>query len=202
VRFFNEHAQVKSKMPSVLASAWSKLEGYTARFALLIQLIRAASDDPTLLDPNAVDEQSLAVGVTLSRWFGDEASRVYEVIGADTESAKAREQRELTRIIKAHGGEITVRELMQATHRYRKSAVAAEAALSELVTAKIATLRTTAPSKRGGRPKTVYKLINAGNGNTTPKTPGNQEVVLPSPPEVSGEKKVDESGDEITEWTG
>ena len=33
-------------MAGDLAAAWSKLEGYAARFALLVHLVRAESGDP------------------------------------------------------------------------------------------------------------------------------------------------------------
>ena len=100
VRFYNDHAQEEAGLTGDLAAAWSKLEGYAARFALLIHLIRAASADPTLIDPSAVDAESIAGGVFLSRWFGDEAARVYAIIGADVESPEARAQRELLRVIR------------------------------------------------------------------------------------------------------
>jgi hypothetical protein len=134
-RFYNDHAQEEAGMTGDLAAAWSKLEGYAARFALLVHLIRAASADPTLTDYNAVDAESIAAGVLLSRWFGDEAARVYAIIGGDVESPEARELRELLRIIRDHGGRITVRELMQASRRFRTNAADAEAALDALVKA-------------------------------------------------------------------
>ena len=59
--------------------------------------------------------------MALSRWFGDEAARVYAEIGGDAESPEAREQRELVRIIRDRGGEITVGGLMQASRKYRSS---------------------------------------------------------------------------------
>ena len=76
VRFYNEHACEQAEMAGDLAAAWSKLEGYAARFALLVHLVRAESGDQTLINAGAVDEQSIAAGVKLSRWFGDEAARV------------------------------------------------------------------------------------------------------------------------------
>ena len=81
IAFYNAHAVEQAEMTGELAAAWSKLEGYSARFALLVHLIRAESSDTTLADVGAVDEQSIAAGVALSRWFGDEAARVYGIIG-------------------------------------------------------------------------------------------------------------------------
>ena len=75
-------------MTGELAAAWSKLEGYSARFALLVHMIRVESSDTTLANVGAVDEQSIAAGVALSRWFGDEAARVYGIIGGDAEDRR------------------------------------------------------------------------------------------------------------------
>src|SRR5208283_608648 len=47
IEFFNAHNAEQVELSGDLAAAWSKLEGYTARFALLVHLIRAASDDTT-----------------------------------------------------------------------------------------------------------------------------------------------------------
>ena len=42
VRFYNEHAREQVDLSGDLAAAWSKLEGYAARFALLVHLVRAS----------------------------------------------------------------------------------------------------------------------------------------------------------------
>jgi hypothetical protein len=195
INFYNAHSCEQAKMADDLAAAWSKLEGYAARFALLVHLIRAESDDPTLADAGAVDERSIAAGVTLSRWFGDEAARVYAIIGGDAETPEAREQRELVRIIRDRGGEITARQLMQASRRYRASAEEAEAALGRLVTAEVADVWEDKHGAQGGRPVLVFTLRDSGNGNTTGEIPEEDEVVLPLPPP-------EESESEVTEWTG
>jgi hypothetical protein len=182
IEFYNAHACEQAEMAGDLAAAWSKLEGYAARFALLVHLVRAESGDTTLVNAGAVDEQSIVAGVTLSRWFGDEAARVYAEIGGDAETPEAREQRELLRIIRDRGGEITVRGLMQASRRYRSSAEEAEAALRRLVTAEIVDVWEDTHDRRGGRPVLVFTLRESGNGNTTSEIPEKTEVVLPLPP--------------------
>ena len=57
-----------------LAAAWSKLEAYTARFALIFQLLSWAAGEA---DGEAVDQTSMESAITLSDWFGGEARRVY-----------------------------------------------------------------------------------------------------------------------------
>ena len=66
IDFYNAHACEEAAMSGNLAAAWSKLEGYGARFALLVHLIRSVSNDPSLADPGAVDERSISAGVALS----------------------------------------------------------------------------------------------------------------------------------------
>jgi hypothetical protein len=195
IDFYNAHARELADLTGDLAAAWSKLEGYAARFALLLHLVRAASCDPALASTAAVDAQSIAAGVKLARWFADEAIRVYAEIGGDTEAPEAREQRELVRIIREHGGEITVRQLMQVSRKYRTSAAEAEAALGRLVAAEIVGVWEEKHGPRGGRPVLVFTLRDSGNGNTTSEIPEKNEVVLPLPPPK-------ESESEVTEWTG
>jgi hypothetical protein len=207
VAFYNAHAAEMASMRGDLAAAWSKLEGYAARFALLVHLVRLASGEPAL---SGVDEQSVAAGVALARWFADEAARVYAVIGGDVETPEAREQRELVRIIQAHGGEITTRELMHASRRYRASVEEAEAALGRLVVAERAAVYIDSHSKGGGRPVDIYTLVDSGNGNTTSENAEETAVVLPLPPDEETEPQLPPEtcssdtpqDNEVTEWTG
>ena len=87
ISYYNQHAQEQVALSGDLAAAWSKLEGYAARLALVIHLVRAAAGDPTLHD-GAIDEASITVGIVLSRWFGDEAARVYSEIGGSLNPRK------------------------------------------------------------------------------------------------------------------
>jgi hypothetical protein len=202
VRFYNDHAQEEAGLTGDLAAAWSKLEGYAARFALLVHLIRAASGDATLTDASAVDAESIAAGVLLSRWFGDEASRVYAIIGGDAESPEARERRELLRVIRDHGGRITVRELMQASRRFRTSAADAEAALDVLVKAGSGQWHQEDHAGGRGRPVAVFVLSDSGNGNTNSENPEETAIVLPLPPDNEAKTQAGDSPEEVAEWTG
>jgi hypothetical protein len=80
VEFYNAHGQEEADLEGDLASAWSKLEGYAARLALVIHLVRWAAEDPTLEDSERVDAQSMTAGITLSGWFGREASGVSQSV--------------------------------------------------------------------------------------------------------------------------
>jgi hypothetical protein len=164
IAFYNAHAEEQLELTGDLAAAWSKLEGYAARLALVVHLTRwaaALADE----DSGEIDAESIRAGITLSRWFGHEATRVYATL---SESDEEREQRELVELIQRRDDSITPRELMRASRRYRASAEDAEAALEQLVKAKIVTRE---PFIAGGRTFVRYRLVSSGDtgdGDTTP----------------------------------
>jgi hypothetical protein len=181
VAFYNEHATEQLELTGDLAAAWSKLEGYAARLALVVHLARWAAGAALIGEPPGdVNAESVEAGIELSRWFGNEAQRVYAVLN---ESDEERDQRELVELMQRKGGCLTVRELMHARRRYRTSAEDAEAALEQLVKEGVAIRDNTTPSTAGGRPVVRYRLSpgNAGNGNTTPENAEEIEVPLPLP---------------------
>lgn len=166
-------------MSGDIAAAWSKLEGYAARLALVVHLIRVAAGDPDA-DAEAIDEKSVAAGVTLSRWFGNEASRLYELIGGKGESAEARELRQLVSLVREKGGRITVRDLMRASRRYRPGAKIAESALQMLVQRGVGRWEI---QKTGGRERRDFVLNEPGPsnaGDTCSRNTGETDLLSPS----------------------
>ena len=126
VAYFNRHRAELVDLDDDLAAAWSKLEAYAARFALIFQLCSWAAGDAS---GDAIDEQSMQSAIELSDWFGGEAKRVY---GLFVETKEEIEQRELIGLIERKGGRLTARELQQGSRKYKKS-VDAELSLDELV---------------------------------------------------------------------
>ena len=116
-----------------------------------------------------IDETSIAGGITLSRWFGNEARRVYAVM---SESDGDREHRQLIELIERKGGEITARQLMQAARKFRNSADDATAALQELVDSDLGEWVTSKPGSKGGQPQKAFRLTvgtaDSGDGDNTP----------------------------------
>jgi hypothetical protein len=127
VEYFNRHRAELTDLDDDLAAAWSKLEAYTARFALIFQLCAWAAGEQGASD-QVIDEAAMRSAILLSDWFGGEARRVY---GLFAESNVDREQRELVEWIRRKGGRVTAREAQQG-HRRFKTADEAEAALTEL----------------------------------------------------------------------
>jgi hypothetical protein len=151
--YFAEHAAEQVDLAGDLAAAWSKLEGYAARLALIVHCVRQAAGDATLTAPDAVDEASIASGVALARWFGREAKRVYAMLG---ESEGEAHERRLVEWIRTRGGSATARQIQQGHRRYRDSADGAEAALCKLVEAGLGDWEPSGNEQ--GRPTRVFRL--------------------------------------------
>lgn len=130
VEFYNRHRTEQVELDDDLAAAWSKLEAYAARFALIFQMCSWAAGDAT---GDSVTEASIRAGITLADWFGNEARRVYAVLA---ESELDRQTRELVELIRRKGGSLTVRELMRSSRQHSTSDEA-EGALEALVKAKL-----------------------------------------------------------------
>lgn len=168
-QFYNQHNQELADLTGDLAAAWSKLECYAARFALVIHCIREVASD---LDPDQrnIDAKSIAAGVELCRWFGHEAKRVYAMLGEDEGQ---RERWRLVELIERRGGQVSVRDWQRA--RSHQTAEDAESELTELATAGHGRLEETAPGPRGGRPSKRFVLtcseLNTGE-TAVPKEEG------------------------------
>jgi hypothetical protein len=170
VAFYNEHAAEQAELSGDLSAAWSKLEAYAARFALVIHRARCAADDPTLRDPARVDAESIAAGVVLVRWFANEARRVYAIMA---EGEDNREARKLVEWIERRGGVVTVRDVTHGIRAYRNDPDTAEHALSELVKAGIGRWEGDDHGPKGGRPTRRFRLVSTV---TVTETQGNTEA--------------------------
>jgi hypothetical protein len=89
-----------------MAAAWSKLEEYAARLALVVHFIRWAAGD--VADESRLDLASMNAGIVLAKWFKHEARRVYAMLD---ESDAERDQRRLVEWIGRKGGTVTAREV-------------------------------------------------------------------------------------------
>ncbi len=172
IQFFNEHAAEGEGLHGSLAAAWSKAEGYAARFALVIHVVREACGEAA---PNSgVDARDVAAGADLSRWFLAETERVYAVLG---ESPEARVRRILTDWIRARGGRVTARDLARGPRAYRGNETTAEQALDGLVNAGWGTWEEAPPSEKGGRPTRRFVLrAEPAATSTSPPSPAKADA--------------------------
>ncbi|REK17367.1 MAG: DUF3987 domain-containing protein [Planctomycetota bacterium] len=160
--YYNNHAQEQVDLAGDLSAAWSKLEEYAARLALVVHVARWAADDPTLASADVVDEVSMEAGIVLATWFKGEARRVYALLG---ESEEDREQRRLVEWLERKGGSATPRDVRMGC-RWLREPGEAEAALEQLVRDGWGHWEQT-PSGRRGQPTRRFRLStpSAVNGN-------------------------------------
>jgi hypothetical protein len=160
IKFFNVNNEEQINLPTHLGAAWSKLEGYAARFALLFHLIRCVPGEPNPpQNLSEIDLESMVSGIELARWFEEEAVRIYAIIGAcysDSERAEERRTRRVLDWIAKRGGRVTARELQQGKREFQ-TADDADKCLHALVAMGHGTWQ---PSPRGaaGRPTRHFEL--------------------------------------------
>ncbi|HJZ56337.1 MAG TPA: DUF3987 domain-containing protein, partial [Gemmataceae bacterium] len=164
--YYDAHAEEQADLTGDLSAAWSKLEEYAARLALVVHFARWAAGDPTLASADLVDAASMSAGITLATWFKGEARRVYAML---SETDPERDQRRLVEWIDRRGGSVTAREVQQSC-RWLKEPGAAEAALEELVKAGRGTWRDAPTTAKGGRPSRLFHLSTPSTVYETPAT--------------------------------
>ena len=173
IEFVNENGQEQAQeLDEDLVSAWSKLEGYAARFALLFHLIRSATGDESLLRVDRIDPRSIKAGIELSRWFGSEARRIYATLNLTAEEEELRIMQERIRMA---GGTVSIRDWQRKLSK--KTTEEAEAELQALVDAGLGTIRTSRPGPKGGRPSRCFVLNEALSGDETSSTDPAKEVL-------------------------
>ena len=155
-RYYNDHAEEQTDLSGNLAAAWSKLEEYAARLALVIHFTRWAANDAELHHPDVVDVESMLAGIELAEWFKTETRRVYSLLA---ESDADHDQRCLADWIERKGGSVTTREVQQG-HRQYRTAQDADAALDELAKTGYGGWESTPPGQPG-RPTRRFVLTTA-----------------------------------------
>ncbi len=129
IDFYNSHASEQSQLEGEHSAAWSKLEEYAARLALVIHLCRVAANDVDSRSHDTLDELSMRSGIQLIDWFKHETRRVYDIL-SDTE--EEREDRQLIHWISRRGEPVTSRDV-QSGCRWLRQSGKAENALNRLV---------------------------------------------------------------------
>ncbi len=177
VDFYNGHSvEMRELGDERLTSAWSKLEGATARFALIVHCIRAAKQDATLQDASAVDAESIEAAIRLVSWFKDETRRIY---GRLAESEDTRDARKVLECVQAKGGRVTVRDVAKAGLCQGDTERITEV-LTKLAEAGLGVWRDVNPTERGGRRTRSFEL--SGETGETGETPQNPFPTPYTPP--------------------
>ncbi len=153
--FHDAFADEGSNMPEPLRTAYPKLRGAALRLALVLHLARSAAGDA---EPDAVDGRSMADAITLTRWFTNEARRVYARLRETPGDAALRE---LVDRVRRRGGSMSGSELVRAV-REVENVADAEARLETIAAAGLGRWVTPPqPGKAGGRPPARRMTLNA-----------------------------------------
>jgi hypothetical protein len=155
-RFADKHCESILSETEEIAAAWTKLECYVPRLALIMHLVREQQGDPTLIDPESIDADSIQAAIELVMWFKQETKRLYAAILLEEHD---REQLELVEWIRSRGGHVSQRDLSRGPAKYRSSRKA-QAALSQLVERGIGIMR----AKTGGR--TMEFVLHQSHADT------------------------------------
>ena len=171
--YYNRHAEEQAELTGDLAAAWSKLEEYAARLALVIHHVRSAAGDRTPPDAKLVDVESVEAGIALTQWFKGEARRVYAMF---SESEQDRNRRSLLEWIERKGGVTSVRAIQQG-HRRFATAAEAEAALNELEELNHGYWRAVPSGPQGGRPSKEFQLYTTSTSTEPAELPDSHGFV-------------------------
>ena len=180
--FYVSHNAEQIELYGDEAAAWSKLEGYAARFALVIHYVRVAADDPHLKELGAIDEHSVDAGVELVRWFGHETRRVYAKL---QETEEQEQLRQLLELVQRKGGQVTARNWQRLQHH--DTADIARAELNVLVEAGLGRWIMQSPGAQGGRPSEIFTLSDAVTVTQPPDRPETPVLSQPQTEEDWGE---------------
>lgn len=149
IEFYNSHAAEQRRLRDPrLAAAWSKLEAYAARFALIFTLL----ENP---DAAVVGALSMHNAIRFTRWFCRETVRVYAML--DGKPDERADDAAILKWLAGRGGAATVREVRGAFWCYRASG-AAEQAVERLIAAGHVVWDIPDSGPSGGRPKNRFRL--------------------------------------------
>jgi DNA polymerase-1 len=189
VAFYNGWAREQAAAEGELAAAYSKLEAYAARFALLHHVVTRVYYKEDDLVP--VEAESIRAGVALARWFGQEARRIYTTL---SESAEDRDARRLVGFIRARGGRITAKELQRSNSRKYPDAEVATQALDALVQAGYGRWQDRTPDAKGGRPTRDFFLHpTTDDSDDTDQTAPDPDDEVPTKPSDDTPQAPDET---------
>lgn len=197
IEFFNEH---NSNLPddNNLRAAYAKLEGACARLALVIHCVKVVSNDFDATGSNVIDVRSIQTGITLARWFANEAERVYAALNHND---AARERSDLISVIQEHGGTITIRQLQSARRSLYPKSDDAELALNDLVKSQLGTWENIPSGDSGGRPTRAFSLrAKRDTKHKTQQTPKNTEVLCSDKPEIDPNDLLLEAANEMEDY--
>lgn len=151
IAFVNRHGEEAMNRDGDQLAAWAKLEGYAARIALVLQL----ANDP---DATAVSDESLASGIRLAEWFGNEADRFYS--GA-RETPEQVERRLLAEWLTGRQPTTPAEIARSGPQKFRGKAEQVEVLMNTLASEGKGEWQNQPPGPSGGRPTRGFVVTNS-----------------------------------------
>lgn len=186
VAYFNRHAEEQLLLDDKLCAAWSKLEGVTVRFALIIQHVRWAAGETSSIEQ--IDAQSMRSAIAISESCGGEIRRVYAAL---RERDEDRDLRLTAERIRALGGSVTIREWQRKRSQSRD---VARESLQQLVDAGLARWERDETRPTGGHQTERLVLLDRGSSDTWPSHGAQRgQVSVSEVSEPLGEAPADDS---------
>jgi hypothetical protein len=165
IKYYDSNAEESNYLQGDLASAWSKLEEYPARLALVFACLDWAASGKSSDALVQVDLRNMENGIKLGHWFKREARRVYALL-EDLQVNQT--QAKLLNWINRKGGTVTVREVQQGWREFNTSREA-EMALDALVRVGHGIWE---PSATGRAGQPTRRFVLSRPSTSTPKTRG------------------------------
>ena len=196
IEFYNSISKEQIKLNSALAAAWAKLEGYAARIALIIHLIKGME--------GPIDRDSIQSGIEIIKWFSYESRRVYSYL----KSSEDEIEREKIIDLIERKGPLTPRELTLNMRGFKNDTIKAKIVLSKLVTEGILAIQEIPSKTKIGRPTTKYVLntdesVYETNSQGSPPSDvtGEHKKTNNTKPPSNSNSFVDNDEEELTEWS-
>jgi len=153
VEFYEENAAAMLERSEFERSAYAKLEGYAARFALIFAAVRETVTQGAVFD-GVVNADEMSRAVELARWFRGGVTDLYAGLRVPEDTLQVLDY------ISRRGGAVTVRDLQRGPKQFRGDSTLAEAFLEDLVRDGWGTWVVTPPSRKGGPPARTFRLAD------------------------------------------
>jgi hypothetical protein len=154
-RFYDAHGQRILTVDGDVAAAFSKLEGYCARFALLFRLARWAGGRMVAEEPETVGQADMEAAICLTQWWCSETERLYTAFRENVQQA---ELRTLMETVQAHGGRMTASQYHMNNKSRCRTVELGRAALQRLVDSGLGHWEKGQSGPSGGRPTMAVVL--------------------------------------------
>lgn len=153
ISFYNRHNQELAEHSGSMAAAYSKLEEYPLRFALIFHCVKQAMG---FAPDHYIQADTIQSAIALTDWFKNESQRIQSLMSF---GEKKTDTERLVEFIRNKGGVVTSRVLQRSNKKRYPTSPVAEAALNELVEAGLGQWEKTTPPITGGRASKQFRLL-------------------------------------------